>query len=194
MSSEKGYAYVTISIKIRKWKLRKIIEHWWGLWSMWVLLPSLSAHLVSRAISFIPMASTTIYAISGIEYFKFFVCLLWVLVLQEFYISLLMFPIAHSFNCCSVTKSCLTLCSPIDCSIPGFPVLHSPRVGSNSCPLSRWCYPTISFSVAPFSSYPQSLPVSDSSPVSRLFTSVGQNIGVSASASVLPRIFRTDFL
>ena len=124
LSSEKGYAYITISIKIRKWKLRKIIEHWWGLGSMWVLLPSLSAHLVSRAILFIPMASTTIYTISDIEYFKFFVCLLWVLVLQEFYISLLMFPIAHSFNCCSVTKSCLTLCSPIDCSTPGFPVLH----------------------------------------------------------------------
>ena len=61
----------------------------------------------------------------------------------------------------------------------------SPRVCSNSCPLSRWCHPTISFSVAPFSSYPQSLPASGSFPVSQLFTSVGQSIGVSASASVL---------
>ena len=55
----------------------------------------------------------------------------------------------------------------------------------NSCPLSQWCHPTISSSVIPFSSCPQSFPASASFPMSQLFTSGGQNIGVSASTSVL---------
>ena len=62
----------------------------------------------------------------------------------------------------------------------------SPGVCSNSCPLSQWCHPTISSSVALFSSYPQSFPGSGSFPMSRLFTSGGQSIGALASASVLP--------
>ena len=62
----------------------------------------------------------------------------------------------------------------------------TPRAYSNSCPLNRWCHPTISFSVVPFSSHLQSFPASGSFPMSRFFTSGGQSIGVSASASVLP--------
>ena len=62
----------------------------------------------------------------------------------------------------------------------------TPTVHSNSCPLSRWCHPTISSSVVPFSSCPQSFPESGSFPMSQLFTWGGQSIGVSASASVLP--------
>ena len=62
----------------------------------------------------------------------------------------------------------------------------SPRVCSNSCPLSQRCHPTISSSVAPFSFCPQSFPTSGSFPVSQLFASDGQRIGASASASVLP--------
>ena len=62
----------------------------------------------------------------------------------------------------------------------------SPRLCSNSRPLSQWCHPTISSSVSPFSSCPQSSPASGSFPMSRLFTSGGKSIGVSASASVLP--------
>ena len=62
----------------------------------------------------------------------------------------------------------------------------TPRVHPNPCPLSRWCRPTISSSVVPFSSCPQSFPASGYFPVSQLFTSGGQSIGVSASASVLP--------
>ena len=64
----------------------------------------------------------------------------------------------------------------------------SPILGvcSNSCPLSHWYHPTISFSATPFSSCPQSFPASGSFPVSQLFTSGGQSIGASASASVLP--------
>ena len=63
---------------------------------------------------------------------------------------------------------------------------QTPRVYSNSCPLSRWCHPAISSSVVPFSSCLQSLPVSGSFPMSQLFTSGGQSIGVSASTWVLP--------
>ena len=62
----------------------------------------------------------------------------------------------------------------------------SPRVCSYSCPLSWWCHPTISSSVVPFSSCLQSFPASGCFPVSQLFTSSGQSIGASASASVLP--------
>ena len=62
----------------------------------------------------------------------------------------------------------------------------TPGVYSNSCPLSQWCHPTISSSVTPFSSCPQSFPASGSFQMSQLFTSGGQSIGVSASASVLP--------
>ena len=62
----------------------------------------------------------------------------------------------------------------------------TPRVYSNSCPLSQWCHPTISLSVIPFSSLLQSLPASGSFQMSPLFTSGGQSIGVPASASVLP--------
>ena len=63
---------------------------------------------------------------------------------------------------------------------------QTPTVYSNSGPSSQWCHPTISSSVIPFSSCPQSLPASGSFPMSQLFTSGGQSIGVSASASVLP--------
>ena len=62
----------------------------------------------------------------------------------------------------------------------------TPRACSNSCPLSRWCHPTISSSIVPFSSCLQSFPASESYPVSQFFTRGGQSIGVSASESVLP--------
>ena len=62
----------------------------------------------------------------------------------------------------------------------------TPGVYSNSCPLSRWCHPTISSSLVPFSSCRQSFPASRSFPMSQFFTSGGQSIGVSASTSVLP--------
>ena len=62
----------------------------------------------------------------------------------------------------------------------------TPGVYLNSCALSRWCHPTISSSVVPFSSCLQSFPASGSFQVSQFFTSGGQSIGVSASASVLP--------
>ena len=70
-------------------------------------------------------------------------------------------------------------CAKLPCPSP------TPGACSNSCPSSRWCHPTISSSVVPFSRL-QSFPTSGSSPRSQFFTSGGQSIGVSASASVLP--------
>ena len=76
----------------------------------------------------------------------------------------------------------------------------TPGVHPNSCASSRWCHPAISSSVVPFSSCPQSLPASESFPLSQLFAWGGQSIGVSASASVLPVntqdwiSFRTEWL
>ena len=109
----------------------------------------------------------------------------------------------------SVTKSYPTLWDPMDYSTPGFPVLTlkivmimltprsgswckfhhiflPPRVCSNSCPLSQWCYLTMSSSVTLFSSCPQSFPASGSFPNSWLYPSGGQSIRASAAASVLP--------
>ena len=63
----------------------------------------------------------------------------------------------------------------------------APGVHLNSRPSSRWCHPAISSSVIPFSSCPQSLPASESFPMSQLFTWGGQSIGVSALASFLPK-------
>ena len=62
----------------------------------------------------------------------------------------------------------------------------TPGVYPNSCPLSQWCHSTISSSVVPFSSCPQSFPALGSFQMSQLFVSGGQNIGVSDSTSVLP--------
>ena len=62
----------------------------------------------------------------------------------------------------------------------------TPGVYSNSCLLSRWCHPTISSSVVPFSSCLQSFPASGSFQMNQFFASSGQSIGVSASSSVLP--------
>ena len=63
----------------------------------------------------------------------------------------------------------------------------TPGACSNSCPSSWWCHPTISSPVIPFSSCLQSFPTSGSFPMSQFFASGGQSIGVSASASILPR-------
>ena len=63
----------------------------------------------------------------------------------------------------------------------------TPRVHSDSCPTSQWCHPAISPSVVPFSSWSQSLPASESFPMSKFFASGGQSTAVSALASFLPR-------
>ena len=84
----------------------------------------------------------------------------------------------------SVAQSCLILCDPMDWSTPGLPASSAPGVYSNSCPLSRWCHPTVSSSVTLFSFCLQSFPASGSFPMSQFFASGGQSIGV--SISVLP--------
>ena len=84
-----------------------------------------------------------------------------------------------------ITWLCLTFCNPIDCSTSGFPYpSQTPRACSNSCSSSRWCHPTISSSVFPFSSWPQSLPASGSFQMSQQIAWGGQSTGVSASTSV----------
>ena len=96
------------------------------------------------------------------------------------------FTVVGSHCCCSVAQSCLTLQphglqhARLLCPSP------FPGTCSNSCLLSRWCHPTISSSVVPSSSCLQSFPASGSFSMSNFFTSGGQSIGVSASASVLP--------
>ena len=87
----------------------------------------------------------------------------------------------------SVAQSCLIPCDPMDYSFTRLPC-PSPAPGacSNSCSSSWWCHPTISSSVVPFSSCLQSFPASESFPMNQFFSSGGQTIGVSASASVLP--------
>ena len=85
----------------------------------------------------------------------------------------------------SVTQSCPTLCNPMDCSMPGFPVRHQlPELTQNSWPSSWWCHPTSSSSVILFFSCLQSFPGSGSFQMSWLLASGGQIIG--ASASILP--------
>ena len=94
----------------------------------------------------------------------------------------------------SVAQSCLTLWphglqhARLPCPLPILGVY------SNSCPLSRWCHPTISSSVIPFSSWLQSFPASGAFQMNQFFTSSGQNIGVSASPSVLPMNIQDWFL
>ena len=86
----------------------------------------------------------------------------------------------------SVAQSCLTLCDPMNCSTPGFPVHHHLPEFTHSRPLSPWCHSAISSFVIPFTSCPQSLPASVF-PMSQLFAWGGQNTVVSASASFPPK-------
>jgi len=80
----------------------------------------------------------------------------------------------------------------LQCARPPYP-LPTLRAFSDSCPSSQWCHPTISSSVIHVSSYLQSFPASESFPVSQFFSSGGQSIGVSASASVLPVNIQDSF-
>ena len=90
----------------------------------------------------------------------------------------------HLFS--SVARSCPTLCDPMDCMQHARLPCPSPtpEACSSSCPLCWWYHPTFSSSVVPFSSCLQTFPASGSFPKSQFFTSGGQNIRVSASASV----------
>ena len=97
-------------------------------------------------------------------------------------------PSPHQFSSVQFSSSAVSHCLQLHrlqyawlpCASP------TPRVYSNSGPLSQWCHPTISSSVVPFSSHLQSFPASGPFQMSQFFTSGSQSIGVSASASVLP--------
>ena len=86
----------------------------------------------------------------------------------------------------SVAQSCLSLCDPMDCSTPGFPVHH--QLLELIQTHIHWVSDTIqpSHPLFSFSSYPQSFPASGSFPVSQFYATGGQSIGISASVSVLP--------
>ena len=99
-------------------------------------------------------------------------------------------PSINHKACCwyySAAQSCPTICNPMDCSTPGFPVLHHlPELAQTH---DHWVIDAIQPSqplLSPFLSCPQSFPASGSFPMSQLFTSGGQSTGTSASASVLP--------
>ena len=103
------------------------------------------------------------------------------------------YHISGTLCCChSIVQLRPTLCDPMECSTPGFPVLHHlPELAQTH--VSWWCHPTISSSVIPFSSCLQSFPAPGSFQMSQLFTSRGQSIGVSAAASVIPMIIQDWF-
>ena len=86
----------------------------------------------------------------------------------------------------SLTQLCPTLCDPMDCSTPGFPVHHHSWSLLQHLSVESVCHPTISSSVIPVSSCFQSFPASGSFPSSQFFESGGQSSGVSDSTSVLP--------
>ena len=100
-------------------------------------------------------------------------------------------PLRHIFTISSVQFSCSVLSDilqPYELQHTRLPCPSpTPGVHSNSRPSSRWCHPAISSSVVPFSSCPQSLPASETFPMSQLFTWGGQSTGVSALASLLPK-------
>ena len=102
--------------------------------------------------------------------------------------------------CCSVpfssvTQSCLTLCDPVDCSTPGFPIHHQhPRAYSDSCPLNQWCHPIISSSVIPLSSCLQSFPASGSFQKVSSSHQVAKVLDLLFQHQYFQWIFRVNFL
>ena len=120
---------------------------------------------------------------------------IWIFFIYNFAtLSLALFPIKIKKNFFTLISFFQFSCSVISDFLRPHESQHArppcpsptPGVYSNSCPLSWWCHPAIPSSVVPFSSCPQSLPASESVPMSQLFTWGGQSIGVLALVSVLP--------
>ena len=88
--------------------------------------------------------------------------------------------------CCSVASHIQLIVTPWSAECQASLSTPTPGVCSNLCPSNQWCHPTITSSVVPFSSCLQSFPASGSFPMSQIFASGGQRIGVIATASVLP--------
>ena len=107
--------------------------------------------------------------------------------IQLFWSSVTSTPLHCCCSCCSIAQSCPVLCNPMDCSMPGFPVHHQlPELAQTHVHQVSDAIQPILASVVPFSSCLQSFPASGPFPVNQFFTSGGQSIGASASASVLP--------
>ena len=102
--------------------------------------------------------------------------------MRKIYVDVCRFSSVHFSR--SVVSDSLRPHEPQHASPPS--LSSTPGVHPNPCPLSQWCHPTILSSVTPFFSCPQSFPASESFPMSQHFTSGGQSIRTSASASVLP--------
>ena len=96
-------------------------------------------------------------------------------------------------SCSSVAQSCLILCNPTDCTMPGFPVYHQLLELAQNHVHRVSYHPNISSSVVPFFSCLQSFPASESFPLSQFFVSGGQHIGASPSTSVLPMNIQDQF-
>jgi len=95
-------------------------------------------------------------------------------------------PLKDSEEVSSVCQSCLILCNTMYCTTPGLPVHLQLTESTQPMSIELWCHLTISSSVIPFASCPQYFPASESLPMSQLFASSAQNIGVSVSTSVFP--------
>ena len=109
------------------------------------------------------------YTWSLCDLFMNFVALIFVFC-PGFILNLFLISTGYSVQFSSVTQSCPTLCNPMNCSMPGLPVHHQlPESTQTHVHWVGWCHPTISSSVIPFSSCPESLPASESFPVSQLF-------------------------
>ena len=148
--------------------------------------------MVSHLVLLLIQRHTNVY----FYFLKFFFFLMWTIfkVFIEFFTIYLLFyvlvflwgpnsPVQFS----SVAQLCPTLCNPMNCSSPGLPVHH--QIPESSQTHIQWvgdANPTISSSVVPFSSCPQSFPASGSFQIDQPFASGGQSIGVSASTSVPP--------
>ena len=138
------------------------MTHWYPLLTFWY-------HRKSWVISISLSSASDNTQVEGVAWFT-----------QEEEISSVQFS--------SLAQSCPTRCDPMNRSTPGLPVHHQLlEFTQTSRPSSQWCHPAISSSVVPFPSCPQSLPASDSFPMSQLFTWGGQSTGVSALASFLPK-------
>ena len=142
---------------------------------------------LSHAVSY----CVTPHSLSSIFFLYYFKIELWMIFsLFPLFVPLQRGLYPPQFRGCSVQFSCLVMS---DSSWPHGPQharppcsSPTPRVYSNWSPLSWWCHPTISSSVVPFSSCPQSFPASASFQISQFFASGGQSIGASASTSVIP--------
>ena len=122
------------------------------------------------------------YSLHTLNLFLFNLILTWIVLPYNIHFRCNSYRFSVHFNC-SVLSNSLWL-HELQHVRPPCPS-PTPRAYSSSCTLSRWCHPTISSSVNPFSC-PQSFPASGSFQISQLFTSGGRSIGVSASISALP--------